>query len=78
MKRKADGKPDIEYMKQLQEGLFRAGFIDKRLDVSKMVDLSRFSGPYIEVRIARNAHMIRALAKVHSYDEYPTSRCHSH
>jgi ABC-type nitrate/sulfonate/bicarbonate transport system substrate-binding protein len=44
LKRKADGKPDIEYLKQLQEGLFRAGFIDKRIDVSKIVDLSLFPG----------------------------------
>jgi ABC-type nitrate/sulfonate/bicarbonate transport system substrate-binding protein len=44
LKRKADGKPEIEYLKQLQEGLLRAGFIGNRIDVSTMVDLSLFPG----------------------------------
>jgi hypothetical protein len=44
MKRRADGKPDLAYLRRLQEGLIRAGFVDKRIDVSKIADLSPFPG----------------------------------
>ena len=42
LKRKDDGRPSPEYFAELQKALLRAGYIDKSIDLSSVVDTSFF------------------------------------
>lgn len=43
LQRKPDGKPSRDYFEALQKGLLRAGYVDKGIDLDKVVDTSLFS-----------------------------------
>ena len=40
LKRKEGSRPSLEYLRSLQQSLIRAGYIDKKIDIEKIIDTS--------------------------------------